>query len=101
METAKINTDNEWITVVDKKKVKKDKRRMKKKLLKEQQNKKQNNRNKSYYDNSKKLYQKNIKPEIKTIQDAPETETTDKKTGIAIMTNVFSNLLNEFDESSE
>jgi|TARA_B110000914_G_C15148748_1_gene302900 CHAT domain-containing protein len=96
METTKINTDNEWITVVDKKKVKKDKRRMKKKLLKEQQNKKQNNRNNRYYDNSKKLYQKNIKPEIKTIQNAPET--TDKKPGIAILTNAFSSLLNEFDE---
>jgi hypothetical protein len=107
METAKITTDNGWITVVDKKKVKKDKR-MKKKLLKEQQNKKNNYRNKSYYNNPRKLYQKNtknIKTEIKTIPKTTETpeitETTEKKTGIAIMTNVFSSLLNELDESSE
>jgi len=100
METAKINTDNEWTTVIDKKKVKKEKR-MKKKHLKEQQNKKNNYRNKSYYNNSRKLYQKKteIKSEIKTIQNTPET--TDKKNNIAIMTNVFSSLLNEFDESSE
>jgi len=116
METAKIATDNGWTTVVDKKKVKNDKR-MKKKLLKEQQYKKKNYRNKNYYNNSQKLYQKKIKSEIKTIQDTPETtettettetpettettETTEKKTDIGIMTNVFSSLLNEFDESSE
>tara|TARA_B100000929_G_scaffold262147_1_gene227321 strand:+ start:9558 stop:9827 length:270 start_codon:yes stop_codon:yes gene_type:complete len=89
METAKINTDNEWTTVVDKKKVKKEKR-MKKKLLKEQKN---------YHNNSRKLYKKNTKTEIKS--KTKIQETTDKKNNIVIITNAFNSLLNEFDESSE
>ena len=103
METAKIATDNGWTTVVDKKKVKNDKR-MKKKLLKEQQNKKNNYRNKSYYNNSRKLYQKNTKTEIKSktkIQETPETTYKETRNEVVIITNAFDSLLNEFDESSK
>jgi len=95
METAKINTDNEWTTVVDKKKVKR-KKRMKKKLLKEQKN---NYRNNSYYNNSRKLYKKNTKTEIKSKTKIPETTYKETRNEVVIITNAFDSLLNEFDES--
>ncbi len=91
METAKINTDNEWTTVVDKKKVKKEKR-MKKKLLKEQKN---------YHNNSRKLYKKNTKTEIKSKTKIQETTYKETRNEVVIITNAFNSLLNEFDESSE
>lgn len=104
MEHTNTNTNNEWTTVIDKRKAKNE-RRAKRKLLKEQQNKKNNYRNKGHY--NRRLYQKNkeqIKPETKKNQNTPkitDTDTDTDKKNIVIMANAFSNLLNEFDESDE